>query len=247
MSRAKIGSFANTKGGAGKTTTTVLVATTMVEYFSKKVLIIDADPHESLVMAKSQHEEEGRKMIVDVVGVSVGEDEIEYVHKKVPERAMYAAEYVLFKKVSRVMRDNVEKYDYIFFDMPGFDNEEIRATFAFSDFMIVTTGFNDMEMERTRRFVESIVNNIEKVKRDKGQYFRVFFLLTRLTMLKDVRENYQEKRKKYLGNIPNIGFGLSYRPSEYSWNGGLSLSESVVKGYKDHEVYKLTEMIIKKV
>jgi cellulose biosynthesis protein BcsQ len=149
MSRAKIGSFANTKGGAGKTTTTVLVATTMVEYFNKKVLIIDADPHESLVMAKSQHEEEGRKMIVDVVGVSVGEDEIEYVHKKVPERAMYAAEYVLFKKVSRVMRDNVEKYDYIFFDMPGFDNEEIRATFAFSDFMIVTTGFNDMEMERT--------------------------------------------------------------------------------------------------
>jgi chromosome partitioning protein len=49
---AKIISFANQKGGVGKTTTTSEVAENLSQQLGKKVLMIDLDPQASLTSIK---------------------------------------------------------------------------------------------------------------------------------------------------------------------------------------------------
>lgn len=48
MSRAKVLSFINYKGGVAKTTTTYHVGCSLVQHFNKKVLLVDIDPQTNL-------------------------------------------------------------------------------------------------------------------------------------------------------------------------------------------------------
>lgn len=55
MSRAKVLSFINYKGGVAKTTTTYHVGCSLAQHFNKKVLLIDI-PDESHLLMRSDRE-----------------------------------------------------------------------------------------------------------------------------------------------------------------------------------------------
>lgn len=94
----KLVTFATQKGGSCKSTLTTLAATTLANDFGYRVLVLDADPQQSLYQLRAVSDEQMR------------DPEEAYSYQILPMALSEALNY---------LEENADNYDVVFIDLPG--------------------------------------------------------------------------------------------------------------------------------
>lgn len=125
----KIIAFANQKGGVGKTTTCVNVATYMA-LMNKKVLILDLDPQGNATSAVGINKSKDLKTIYDLIGDESSYDEVIqqtivenlYIIPSTVDLAGAEVELIQIPQreriIKRILDEIKESYDFILIDCP---------------------------------------------------------------------------------------------------------------------------------
>ena len=144
--------FSTQKGGAGKTTLTVLVAGVLHYLRGYNVAVVDCDyPQYSIVQMrerdlKAASEDEYYKMLAYKQFSRLGK-KMYPVIRSTPEMATQTAAALIGK----------DKYDMIFFDLPGtVDKEGIIQTLSDMDYIFSPISADRVVLESTLRFASRI-------------------------------------------------------------------------------------------
>lgn len=189
--------FSTQKGGAGKTTLTVLAASYLHYLCGYNVVVIDCDfPQHSI----SEMRERDLKMAM--------EDE----HYKLMAYKQFSA---LQKKAYEVIESSPENAvedaneaievlspDFVFFDLPGtINNPSVVRTLSFMDYIIAPISADRLVLESTLQYVITI--NDALVTPGKASIKEIFLLWN----LVDGREK-SELYEVYEGVIEKLGFPI---------------------------------------
>ena len=157
---ARIISVAHRKGGIGKTSITLHLATALVTVKKLKVLILDTDSQKS-ALGYREHE---RDNVYD------GE-EAPYPIEAVPTR-------YLFDDIKR----NYDKYDVIFIDVPRLtettEDSQLTTALAYCDSILIPMVAGELEALSTTQFVE-LVKGIAENKKKNGYDFTYYGFLNK--------------------------------------------------------------------
>lgn len=150
----KVIMFGNVKGGPGKTTLTVNLATEFAAR-ERKVLVIDADEqrHSQWFLSKRQRamEEgvfEGNKIEVMVTGSDNAEFD---------------------KQLKEIRNSNI--YDMILIDTTGKENETFKNSVALTDTVVIPfvfSGFDVKELKVTLEYVANVERRIDLILKEHG-------------------------------------------------------------------------------
>lgn len=127
-------SIATTKGGAGKSTVTVLLASCLAITDKKKVLVLDCDTQNSIKKLRELETGEG-------------------------DKEPYQIEYVEPSNAIDYIAANGTNYDYIFFDLPRFTSAKDNLIFELifcSDFLFIPVLTGQMDALATLDFLKAI-------------------------------------------------------------------------------------------
>ena len=144
--------FSTQKGGAGKTTLTVLVASYLHYVKGYNVAVIDCDfPQHSIADMRKRDlqmtmEDDHYKLIAYEQFSSLGKKAYVIVESS-PENAMEDAKAVIEEM----------NPDFVFFDLPGtINNPEVVKTLSFMDFIIAPISADQLVLESTLQYVVTI-------------------------------------------------------------------------------------------
>ena len=158
--------FSTQKGGAGKTTMTVLVASYLHYVKGCNVAVIDCDyPQHSIAEMRARD-------------IKMATDDDHY------KRLAYEQFTRLDKKAYRVIESNLKEaiadaehlasqaeLDYIFFDLPGtMNNVDLINVLARMDYMVAPISADRVVLESTLRYVLSVSTHILGKSTLKGLY-----------------------------------------------------------------------------
>ena len=159
---AKIISVAHRKGGMGKTSITLHLATALATKANKKVIVLDTDSQQS---AFKYREFEQNKIYT--------EQEPPYVIERVQPKFLYDE--------LRHLRD---KYDVIFIDVPrlteGSEDSQLSSAITYCDYVLIPIVAGDLEGLSTTEFVK-LVQGIAAYKKEKGFPFAYYGFLNKRT------------------------------------------------------------------
>lgn len=149
--------FSTQKGGAGKTTLTVLVASYLHYVKGKNVAVIDCDfPQHSIQQMRERdfkmvdEDEFYKGMAYEQITRLEGKKFYPIVESS-PQEALNDAEE-LYEK---------EDFDYIFFDLPGtLNNKDLIITLANMDYIIAPIAADRVVMESTLNYMIAVRDNI---------------------------------------------------------------------------------------
>ena len=186
MSMAKIITIANTKGGTGKSTVTILLASCISIEEKKRVLVIDCDTQNSIASLRE-----------------LEADENDYVP--------FFVESLAPRFVGDYIRLYGEQYDYIFLDLPRMTNyskdDIIYQLITFCDFLFIPIIAGQLDALSTISFLDGI-REIEAFKDKKDIFFKVRGFLNRRDRRKDnsiIIELMENNGLKMLGeSIPQL-------------------------------------------
>ena len=144
--------FSTQKGGAGKTTLTVLVASYLHYVKGYNVAVIDCDfPQHSIADMRKRDlqmamEDEHYKLMAYEQFSSLGKKAYVIVESS-PENAMEDAKAVIEEM----------NPDFVFFDLPGtINNPEVVKTLSFMDYIIAPISADRLVLESTLQYVVTI-------------------------------------------------------------------------------------------
>ncbi len=149
--------FSTQKGGAGKTTLTVLIASYLHYVKEKNVAVIDCDyPQHSIFEMRERdfkmvdEDEFYKGMAYEQITRLEGKKFYPIIESS-PQEAINDAEELA----------KVGVYDYIFFDLPGtLNNKDIIITLANMDYIIAPIAADRVVMESTLNYMISVRDNI---------------------------------------------------------------------------------------
>lgn len=185
----KMITFANSKGGVGKTTLTVGVARTLAE-LGKKVLLFDIDPQGNLtgVFRNKQNKEKESLIKYWFIPDSLQKNKLETLKNSI-EQANYknidiipayknlikktlqvlnsetASDFILKNNLKEIKKYLKDKYDYIFFDINPTNTLITENVFLSVDEIIVTIVPHKFSFEGIEIFLNDYKNYLEKWKR----------------------------------------------------------------------------------
>ena len=144
--------FSTQKGGAGKTTLTVLVASYLHYVKGYNVAVIDCDfPQHSIADMRKRDlqmtmEDDHYKLMAYEQFSSLGKKAYVIVESS-PENAMEDAKAVIEEM----------NPDFVFFDLPGtINNPEVVKTLSFMDYIIAPISADQLVLESTLQYVVTI-------------------------------------------------------------------------------------------
>lgn len=151
MSKAIVISFANQKGGVGKTTTVSEVGENLARTYNKKVLMIDIDPQSSLTTIKSDMHKIIQQKIKTMSDVMMKQADLEDIIINVKENLDLAPSTLLLSDVelnlvSATMREIIlqkainkieDKYDFILIDCPPSRGLLTVNALSTSDYVVI--------------------------------------------------------------------------------------------------------------
>ncbi len=144
--------FSTQKGGAGKTTLTVLVASYLHYVKGYNVAVIDSDfPQHSIADMRKRDlqmtmEDDHYKLMAYEQFSSLGKKAYVIVESS-PENAMEDAKAVIEEM----------NPDFVFFDLPGtINNPEVVKTLSFMDYIIAPISADQLVLESTLQYVVTI-------------------------------------------------------------------------------------------
>lgn len=203
----KVVSVANQKGGVGKTTTTVNLATILAQK-GKKVLLIDADPQGNATSGLGvEREVEYSTYDILVSDVSLEQTIQDTVIKKLKvcpaNMSLAGAEVELVSMMSREQRlkeklDVVkDDFDYIFIDCPPSLGLITLNSFTASDSVLIPVQCEYFALEG----LGQLLNTVNLVKKHLNKEIVVEgALLTMYDMRTNLSNQVVKEVKKYFGN-----------------------------------------------
>jgi len=162
---AKIISIANRKGGVGKTTLSILLATCLSKEKNLKVCLLDTDSQKSAVNRRliEQAQNEG-------------------------EAPPYSIEHVFPKYLTMELKHRSKDYDVILIDVPRLtDSEkdaEIVTAIVHCDDVIIPTTPAEMDVVATNDFLE-IVRDVKDKRQELGMPFSYHLVINKWNNTKD--------------------------------------------------------------
>ncbi len=171
MKKTRIFSVSNQKGGVGKTTTTVNVATALAA-LRKRVLIIDLDPQGNATVSVGLKRGYGRRNSYSVLSGldrlkdSVLETEIPYLYVLPSSQELLGVDIELagVEKPQFFLKnalENAEAFDYIFIDCPPAVGLLTMNALVASNCVIIPVQCEYLALEG----VADLVKTIEKIKK----------------------------------------------------------------------------------
>lgn len=171
MKKTRIFSISNQKGGVGKTTTTVNVATALAA-LRKRVLIIDLDPQGNATVSVGLKRGYGRRNSYSVLSGtdrlkdSVFETEIPYLYVLPSSQELLGVDIELagVEKPQFFLKtalENTETFDYIFIDCPPAVGLLTMNALVASDCVIIPVQCEYLALEG----VADLVKTIDKIKK----------------------------------------------------------------------------------
>lgn len=116
-------SFSSQKGGAGKTSTTMITATYMNYYFEKKICVVDIDIQKSLFNKRKDEIELIRRIMDDNGGALPPQMKEAKMLKKLKQENKKPYDIIALSFEDTGLIDRLlnleEKYDVVFIDFPG--------------------------------------------------------------------------------------------------------------------------------
>lgn len=171
MKKTRVFSVSNQKGGVGKTTTTVNVATALAA-LRKRVLIIDLDPQGNATVSVGLKRGYGRRNSYSVLSGldrlkdSVLETEIPYLYVLPSSQELLGVDIELagVEKPQFFLKnalENAEAFDYIFIDCPPAVGLLTMNALVASNCVIIPVQCEYLALEG----VADLVKTIEKIKK----------------------------------------------------------------------------------
>ena len=146
----KVISLTNSKGGSGKSTMTIFLAS-VIGKMGYRVLLVDCDVQESIVSTHRIAIKMGDEIYFDIVGIDM-------TKKKYQDD-----EYLFFNMISEYQ----EKYDIIFIDMPGRgDGSDIQKILYNVEYALIPFGYGDTDIDATYKFIEEMKKFKYNMKKD---------------------------------------------------------------------------------
>lgn len=181
--QAKIITFANQKGGAGKSTLTALTAGWLSsDPYNKNILVIDADEQGSLFQQR----------------------ELEIDHHGKDHPFPYEIVYHSITDIDKAIEENIDNYDFLFLDLPGrlYDpgNEDTKAVLnaiSFCDMVLIPIKSSNYDLFASLDFLSRILKVKEELKKVKIK-LKVYGLINQ----KDQKKEFREIHKNYEKDIP---------------------------------------------
>ena len=161
--KTKIISIVGEKGGIGKTTLNVILASNLHYANSKKVVLLDADNPQYSIDKKRQRE----LSLLDASTLS--------------EMSPYPIERVTAESI----QDTILKYyglvDYIILDLPGSLNVEMVKGLLYVEHVFIPFGHDELEIDSTSNFYFTLKNNFldneERVLKSVNLFFNKYKLV----------------------------------------------------------------------
>ena len=189
--------FSTQKGGAGKTTLTVLVASYLHYVKGYNVAVIDCDfPQHSIAEMRERDlqmtmDDEHYKLMAYEQFSSLKKKAYEVIESS-PENAMEDAKDVIEQL----------KPDFVFFDLPGtINNPEVVKTLSFMDYIIAPISADRLVLESTLQYVITVNDALITPGRAK---IKGMYLLWNLVDGREKTELYEV----YEDVIDKLGFPL---------------------------------------
>ena len=162
---ATIISVANRKGGVGKTTLSILLATALAETKGLKVCLLDTDSQKSAVT---------RRLIEQAQNPDL--------------TPLYPIEHVFPKYLTMELRHRSEEYDVILIDVPRLtDSEkdaEVVTAIVHCDTVIVPTTPAEMDVVATNDFLK-IVQDVKEKRTELNMSFDYFLMINKWNNTRD--------------------------------------------------------------
>lgn len=247
MSKEIFAAFYTQKGGAGKSTMTILVASYLHYVKNYNVAVIDCDTPQASICDLREHE-------IKVINENAYFKSLAYNHflnlgkKSYPIIRSNAGDAL--DEAERLMRGEAVKPDIIFFDLPGtLKSNDVIKTLSQMDYIFTPISADRLDMESSLQFVtlfneNLITTGIAKTKglhlfwtkvdgREKNELYGMYESIMEemnISIMKTRLPDSKRFRKEMLGDRKNI-FRSTFFPAEKSQMKGSNidlLSDEIV-------------------
>ncbi|MDB0680572.1 ParA family protein [Barnesiella intestinihominis] len=247
MSKEIFAAFYTQKGGAGKSTMTILVASYLHYVKNYNVAVIDCDTPQASICDLREHE-------IKVINENAYFKSLAYNHflnlgkKSYPIIRSNAGDAL--DEAERLMREEAVKPDIIFFDLPGtLKSNDVIKTLSQMDYIFTPISADRLDMESSLQFVtlfneNLITTGIAKTKglhlfwtkvdgREKNELYGMYESIMEemnISIMKTRLPDSKRFRKEMLGDRKNI-FRSTFFPAEKSQMKGSNidlLSDEIV-------------------
>lgn len=173
---AKIISFANQKGGAGKSTTTTFFANGL-HSLGFKVAVIDADYQKSLINIRE-------------LNVNQNPD--------IDENTLYPILYSTPNKIRDILEDEEDNFDYIFVDVPGnITADSLVGIYGGVDLIVVVHDANLIGVMSTIEFLEKVETEIvERLAKTNYKCPKIMNILSKYEEHKVIHKNFINSKEQ---------------------------------------------------
>lgn len=239
MSKEIFAAFYTQKGGAGKSTMTILVASYLHYVKNYNVAVIDCDTPQASICDLREHE-------IKVINENAYFKSLAYNHflnlgkKSYPIIRSNAGDAL--DEAERLMRDEAVKPDIIFFDLPGtLKSNDVIKTLSQMDYIFTPISADRLDMESSLQFVtlfneNLITTGIAKTKglhlfwtkvdgREKNELYGMYESIMEemnISIMKTRLPDSKRFRKEMLGDRKNI-FRSTFFPAEKSQMKGSNI------------------------
>ncbi len=186
LNKCKVIGIIAIKGGVGKTTTVVNLATSLAQDYGKKVLVVDANfssPHIGLHLGSVNHKATLHEVLNDKTHVSKAIHEHDFGFDFIPSSLTSAETNHL--KLKTKLNELRRHYDYILLDSSPTLNNEILATITASDELYVVSSPDLPTLSTTLRAI--------KVAKEKGMKINGIILNKIRNKKYEITKNEMEK------------------------------------------------------
>lgn len=247
MSKEIFAAFYTQKGGAGKSTMTILVASYLHYVKNYNVAVVDCDTPQASICDLREHE-------IKVINENAYFKSLAYNHflnlgkKSYPIIRSNAGDAL--DEAERLMREEAVKPDIIFFDLPGtLKSNDVIKTLSQMDYIFTPISADRLDMESSLQFVtlfneNLITTGIAKTKglhlfwtkvdgREKNELYGMYESIMEemnISIMKTRLPDSKRFRKEMLGDRKNI-FRSTFFPAEKSQMKGSNidlLSDEIV-------------------
>lgn len=197
--------FANPKGGSGKTTSAMLLAE-QIHHAGGRVAVLDCDPNQNIIQWAAQREEEGRA--------------VPYLVRPVPSEADFL--------------DTVEsirgKADYLIIDLEGTASNLVTYGISQSDLVLVPFEPTPMEARQAAR----AVNHVRNTSRMLNKNIAYALVLTRVNAAFQTAEEKDVRKEMEAATVPVLETSI-VRRAAYTriFREGYMLSELLEHGREE--------------